>query len=119
MDGFPYDDNRYGAILRDLRTSKWVGPGEWTLDLSRNRARRPTDRNETVLSNVQYVPGEQYYVVAEWNHDGAQGEMILVVDPKIPNQAIGNYKYGRSWQPQPIEAKRLGGQQGRNVVPRP
>ena len=109
MDGFPYDEEKYGAFLEELRNSKWTGPNGWTLDLSRQSGGRPTDANDTVLKNVQYVPGETFYVVAEWYHDGAKGEMFLVIDPKNSRKLLGNYKYRGAWQAKAIEARRSGG----------
>jgi|GEM_PF-3224139 len=119
MDGFPYDEEKYGAFLEELRNSEWTGRDGWTLDLSRGRARRPNDRNETVLKNVQYVPGEKFYVVAEWHHDGAKGEMFLVIDPKDSRQLQGNYKYQGKWQGSAIVAQRIGRNPAGNPEPMP
>lgn len=97
MPDFPYDKS-YEDLVSRLKQSRWFGQYDRTRGSLALRGNQGTADLGTRLENIQYVPGDTFYVVGEWKHAGERGEFILAIDPQKPNQLTGYYRYeGRRW----------------------
>jgi len=94
MPDYPYS-KKYETLINDVRQSSWSGSYGGKKGFLRLRGNKGSADYNTKLNNIQYVPSDRQLVIAgEWEHQGENGEFILIIDQKSRTQLKGHYRTG-------------------------
>jgi hypothetical protein len=104
MPDFPAND-KYTDLIEDLRRSVWQGTFDERGGQNRGSIRFRGDEGDadyghramprgTTLDTINYVPGDTFFITAEWQHGQVNGELTLMIDPENPLYLEGYYQRG-------------------------